>query len=161
MFGPTIDSLKKENFKDITNTNKSYWVLDTAASEHVTKNKELLRVFKELKLSMKCTNNSCCIFEGYGTFFGMINNHQITLHKVYSKNINKNIISVVKLAKAGINVEICNNDNESINILLKNNNKDLIEVIQPDDFNIPRICLTNKNNELSINAIDHQDHISL
>ena len=61
---------------------------------------------------MKCANNTLCHFEGYGTYYEIINNHKFTLNKVYySTNSNKNIISGIKLAKSGINISI-NNINE-------------------------------------------------
>jgi len=71
---------------------------------------------------MKCANKSTCTFEGFGRFNGIINGHKIILEKVfYSKDINKNLIGGVKLAKDGYNATILyKNDNIYLKIF-KNN----------------------------------------
>ncbi|OUM62385.1 hypothetical protein PIROE2DRAFT_11344 [Piromyces sp. E2] len=93
---------------------------------------------------MKCENNSVCNFEGYGTYHGIINNYDITLDRVYySKESNKNILSGIKLATKGINIQINNTKNNGTTILLKDKNNNIIDIIKPDSYNIPRIKISN------------------
>jgi len=50
---------------------------------------------------MRCPNNSFCIFNGVGTFEGIINGRFIKLENVYySKHINKNLLGGIRLAKS-------------------------------------------------------------
>lgn len=52
---------------------------------------------------MKCANNSICKFNGIGTYEGSINGLNIKLENVlYSKDINKNLLSGIKLAQNGM-----------------------------------------------------------
>ena len=60
-------------FDNFNNFKKfSIWTFDTGSSEHITNNKNLLNNFKYKTISMKCANNTECIFEGYGSYTGII-----------------------------------------------------------------------------------------
>ncbi|OUM58204.1 hypothetical protein PIROE2DRAFT_64577 [Piromyces sp. E2] len=52
--------------------NKTTWTFDTGASEHITNNKNILKNFKEEKVTLKCANNSLCEFEGTSVYEGTI-----------------------------------------------------------------------------------------
>eukprot|EP00833_Pecoramyces_ruminatium_P016378 jgi/Orpsp1_1/1190410/evm.model.d7180000078806.1 len=137
---------KKEDFSE--------WTFDTGASEHITNDKSLLVNFKQQRIIMNCANKSSCIFEGYGMFHGEINGNKITLDKVlYSKDINKNLISGIKLAKNGINslIKVVNNDTY---LTLINNNNKIITSIKCDHFNIARVNIKNSNEFYSINSTE-------
>jgi hypothetical protein len=55
-------------------------------------NKEILTNFRNETVKMRCANNSLCIFNGVGTFEGIINGGFIKLENVYySKHINKKL----------------------------------------------------------------------
>jgi len=83
--------------------NKSVWLYDSGAGEHLTNNKRLLINYKEEQSVLTCANGSNLIFEGYGEFHGFINNHRITFKRVlYSKDVSRNIISGIELAKMDI-----------------------------------------------------------
>ncbi len=110
------------------NNNKvTSWVYDTGASEHITNNKNILTDFIEKQITMKCANNSNCVFQGYGTYTGKINNYHIKLNKVfYSKDISTNLISGTKLANSGINCEVSQYYNKS-QLTLSTNNKIILK----------------------------------
>ena len=132
----------------------STWTFDTGASEHITNNKDLLHDFKENPITMSCANNSSCHFEGYGTFYGMINGHIITLDKVlYSPDINKNLISGIKLANNGIFSNI-KNINNTIHLNLTTKNDDLIASIKPNEVNIVRIKFKNLIMDPNVNSTE-------
>jgi len=83
--------------------NKSIWLYDSGAGEHLTNDKSLLLNYKEEKVVLKCANGSPCVFEGYGEFHFNINSHKIILKRVlYSKDVARNMISGVELAKINI-----------------------------------------------------------
>jgi len=110
--------------------NNTIWTFDTGASEHITNNKDILKNFKEEKITLRCANNSLCEFEGIGTYEGTINGYNIILENVlYSKHINKNLLSGIKLAKNGmkcnlkarkgkvfLTLKTKNNKNRTVNI---------------------------------------------
>jgi len=49
---------------------------------------------------MQCTNNSICKFDRGGTYEGSINGCTIKFENVlYYKQVNKNILSAIKIAK--------------------------------------------------------------
>ena len=91
------------NACSINNFNKSYWLFDSGAGEHLTNNINLLKNFKEEKITLRCANNTICTFDGYGEFTFKINSYKINLKRVlYSKDVVKNIISGNELIKLGI-----------------------------------------------------------
>ena len=95
------------------------WTYDNECSEHMTYDKNILKNFNKLDIKMKCANNTICNFEGRDTFEGMINGNYIKLNDVYySPNINKNLISGIKLAKEGYSCKI-KNKGENIILYLK------------------------------------------
>ena len=139
--------------------NESTLTFDTGASEHITNERGLLENFKEEKITMSCANNSTCVFEGYGTFRGKINGYEIVLDKVlYSKDINKNLISGIKLAKMGIFSNIKSVNNKTY-LNLTNENNTIIAQIVPDNYNIARIKLTSSNS--NINSTETGDNLKI
>jgi len=139
----------------------STWTFDTGASEHITNNRELLENYKEKTVTMSCVNNSFCIFEGYGIFRGEINGHIITLDNVfYSPEINKNLISGIKLANSGILSSI-KNINNTIFLNLTTKNNESITLIKPNEFNIARINFKNLINSSDINSTEVDKNIEI
>lgn len=102
-------------FLDTITPKITMWTFDTGASEHITNDITILENFVRDKFTMKCANETTCSFEGYGTFRGKVNGNSIFLEKVlYSKDINKNLIGGIKLAKEGYKMNIENANNEII-----------------------------------------------
>ena len=116
----TIEVL--HDYNNNKNNNKEeevIWTYDIGCSEHMTYDKNILKNFYKLDIKMKCANNTICNFEGRDTFEGMINGNYIKLNDVYySPNINKNLISGIKLAKEGYSCKI-KNKGENIILYLK------------------------------------------
>ena len=144
----------------------TFWTFDTGASEHITNDKSLLYNYTEERVIMKCANKSTCIFEGFGSFQGTINGFEIILPKVlYSKHVNKNLISGVKLAKEGI-ISLINNNNQSIQLILKNknniigkfiaNNANIIKIPIWSDFELNE--LSEQSMKLWHNRLGHFYH---
>jgi len=109
---------------------KSKIFYNTGTSEHITNNKDILTNLREEKIIMKCANNSLLEFNGVGTYEGNINGYYIKLDSVfYSKDINKNLFSGIKLAS---NRENCSlkrkNKNIFFNLKIKNKNKKIINL---------------------------------
>jgi len=127
----TINYDSDNNEKYLFNINKgnnnkenfTTWVYDTGASEHITNNFSILTNFVKLPVTMKCANNSSIDFQGYGTYYGKLNDHNIKLNKVYfSKDVSQNLISGVKLAQSNITCELKNYLNKPELNLSYNNN---------------------------------------
>ena len=137
-------NFKDKFYKNNNNINnnctvKSVWLYDSGAGEHITNNKELLKNFKQENIKLNCANGSPCEFEGYGEFEFEINNTKIKLERVYySKNVIKNMISGVELARTNIKAILENINNEVVLKLLDQNYKPFAS------FN------ANKNNEINI-----------
>ena len=117
---------------------------------------------------MRCPNNSFCIFNGVGTFEGIINGRFIKLENVYySKHINKNLLGGIRLAKSEYVWEIFNQNGETTLYLRfgfnKKENKNLVEKFITDEFNIKRIPikLVNRQNDDTIYANNdkHREYI--
>ncbi len=135
------------------------WTYDTGCSEHITCDKSILKNFKNEKTNMKCANNTICTFEGVGVFEGTINKHPIKLENVYySKQINKNLLSGIKLANDGLSCEIESKNNKTWLKLkdVKKENKKVIGSFSADEFNIVRIPSKMKRN-ISINTITNDN----
>ena len=143
---PEINELRKLDNKITT------WTYDTGCSEHITNDKNILNEYKENKIDMKCANDSICKVEGVGTFEGTINSYPVKLENVYySRNINKNLISGMKLANIGIVSEI-KSDNKEVWLKLKNNiSNQTIGKFTTDENNIVRIPIKIVNK--SINTV--------
>jgi len=153
-----------ENLKNDENDKTITWTYDTGCSEHMTHDKSILKDYRNNETNMKCANNTICKFEGVGTFEGTINNYPIKLENVYySKDINKNLLSGIKLAYNGLTGEIKKNNNKQTQLILSSKNNEnsyIIGKFTADNYNIVRIptklenkyiyCITNKNkNELN------------
>ena len=126
--------------------NRSTWLYDSGAGEHLTNDKSLLINYKEEKTILKCANNSPCIFEEYGEFHLNINSHKIILKRVlYSKDVSRNMLSGVELAKIHIKAitDVTKDNNARLTLLDEHNN-----------------CIgtfhANNNNEILITAIYNQ-----
>jgi len=104
------------------NYNKDEWLYDSGTGEHTTNNKSILRNFKNEKINLSCANGTKCTFDGYGETILNINNYKIKLNRVlYSKDVTKNMISGIELAKIGIKVIIEEiNNNVTLKMLDKN-----------------------------------------
>jgi len=103
--------------------NKSSWLYDSGAGEHLTNDKSLLINYKEEKCILKCANNSSCVFEGHGEFHFFINSHKIVLKRLlYSKEVSRNIISGIELAKIDIKALTERSDRVKLTLIDKNNN---------------------------------------
>ena len=177
MYDKNLDSFEpleekkntKENYENkcislVLNSSEdtTIWTFDTGASEHITNNKDILSNFREEKISMQCANNSICEFDGVGTYEGSINGYNIKFENVlYSKQVNKNLLSGIKLAKNGLKCNIKSrrdkvfltlkttlenkrtinigtfkaNKNNTIHILTKNksNLKNCIDIVSPEE----------------------------
>jgi len=128
---------------------KTIWLYDTGAGEHITNDKSILNNFKEEKITLKCANNTFCDFEGYGDVNITINNKNINLNKVYySKDIAKNMLSGIKLVKCGVKILIEEINNEVVLKLLDNNYKTIAS------FN------ANKNDEINITGVQNKNNIN-
>ena len=137
---------------NISTTHSTTWTYDSGTIAHTTNNKKLLTNFTKQKIYLKCANNTSIEFEGYGDFSGVINNNLIILKNVlYSKNVNKNLISGIQFAKSGIKT-IINYENNQPCLSLFNNNDDLINKYYSNNgrstFTIRFQHLQNNNNEL-------------
>jgi len=67
------------------------------AQVNLTNNKDLLHNYKEEKTVLRCANKTLCTFDRYGQFEFSKNNHHIKLDRVlYSKNVEKNMLSGVR-----------------------------------------------------------------
>lgn len=120
------------------------WTYDTGASEHITNDKSILENFTKQRITMRCANKSQCTFEGYGTFTGTINGHEITLKRVlYSKEINKNLISGIELAKDGIDASIKHINNNTT--LFVNKGDILMGMFKANGSNIIKIPILQRD----------------
>ena len=138
-------SFKNSGILLMNKYNKSSWLYDSGAGEHLTNDKSLLINYKEEKCILKCANNSSCVFEGYGEFHFFINSHKIILKRVlYSKEVSRNIISGIELAKIDIKALTERSDNR-VKLTLMDNNNNTIGTFH-----------SNNNNEILITAI-HND----
>lgn len=80
----SINLVTAEDFDN----NITMWTYDSGSSEHITNDKSLLKNYTEQIITMKCANDTECHFEGFGTYKGIINGHEITLNKVlFSKSV--------------------------------------------------------------------------
>jgi len=132
-----------KNISSINFYDKSYWLYDSGAGEHLTNNKNLLKNYKKEEIELTCANNTVCTFEGYGEFSFFINNYKIILKRVlYSKDVAKNMISGVELAKLGIKTLTESINNDTVKITLMDN---LYKTIGS--------FVSNSRNELIITAI--------
>jgi len=108
-----INLIKTSKIQKQNNNDLITWTYDTGCSEHITHDKNILNGYRNDETLMRCANNAICKFEGVGSFEGTINNHPIRLKEVYySKDVNKNLLSGVKLANDGLTCEIQSEDNE-------------------------------------------------
>jgi len=140
-----VCSFKNSGVLLMNKYNKSSWLYDSGAGEHLTNDKSLLINYKEEKCILKCANNSSCVFEGYGEFHFFINSHKIILKRVlYSKEVSRNIISGIELAKIDIKALTERSDNR-VKLTLMDNNNNTIGTFH-----------SNNNNEILITAI-HND----
>eukprot|EP00833_Pecoramyces_ruminatium_P007370 jgi/Orpsp1_1/1181402/evm.model.c7180000077088.1 len=94
-----FDSDEDENYSNTLNNYKNKKINHVNLKNNINKNESI----KKEKVILKCANNSPCTFEGHGEFHFFINSHKIILKRVlYSKDVSKNMISGVELAKIGI-----------------------------------------------------------
>jgi len=143
------------------NFERSIWLYDSGAGEHLTNNKNLLINYRKEKIVLRCANGTPCAFEGYGEFHFYINSTKIILKRVlYSKEVTRNIISGIELAKTNVSA-VTTKDSNLKRILFKNNEKykKLINDNRPGviflDKNLKIVgnFFANKNNEVLITAI--------
>ena len=128
---------------------KSIWLHDSGAGELVTNNKDLLINFKKEKINLRCANNTLCEFEGYSKAVLTINKRKVILERVYySKDVVKNMISGIELAKSGVKS------------LLNKVNNDVILRLLDKDYKIFASFNTNKNNEAYIVSIDEDVNLN-
>ena len=143
------DPITQNGIDHVTNTKSSLWTIDTGACEHITRDKSLLSNFVPNKMVLRCANNTTCTFEGYGTFHGIINNFPVTLNRVlYSKNVNKNLISGIKLASEGILFSTGTIDNKTFVKLSSSKDNSTLGYFYNQD-NIIRIPILQGSNNLS------------
>jgi len=75
--------------------------------------------FRKENINLKCANDSLCKFEGVGTYEGNINGIAIRLENVlYSNQVNKNLLSGIKLTKNGMKY-ILRSRNDKVYLSLK------------------------------------------
>ncbi|ORX38088.1 hypothetical protein BCR36DRAFT_313616, partial [Piromyces finnis] len=140
MFGPTADNIESKIKSNEKMDDPNISNPENESSEHITNNKEILKNFIDEKIIMNFTNKSSCIFE-------------IVLDKVlYSKDVNKNLISGIKLTKSGISTQIKNNNNQVFLTLFDIQNNE-ISNHEPDINSIIRIKF--------INTIQQPNHIKI
>jgi len=136
------------NACSINNFNKSYWLFDSGAGEHLTNNINLLKNFKEEKITLRCANNTICTFDGYGEFTFKINSYKINLKRVlYSKDVVKNIISGNELIKLGIIAITEPTNNDMVKLTLKDLGGNVIGTFHSNEYN-EIIIAANHNNEM-------------
>jgi len=83
-----------------------------------------------------CANGSICQFEGYGTYECFINKQYIKLEKVlFSKNVHKNLISGIELAKSGFISLIDSSDGEKARLKLWDKNKTKLGTFLSSKYN--------------------------
>ena len=177
MYDKTIDNFEpleeKENTKEncddrcvslVLNSSgdTTVWTFDIGDSEHITNNKEILSNFREEKISMQCANNSICQFDGVGTYEGSINGYNIKFENVlYSKQVNKNLLSGIKLAKNGLKCNIkARKDNIYLTLKTKLKNKRTVNIgtFKANKNNTIHIDTKNKQNIMNcIDIISHEE----
>ena len=77
-----LNTVKEISHINQEKQNKSEWLYDSGAGEHITNNKNLLTNFKKEHIQLRCANNTYCDFEGYGEFEFTINNHYFKFKRV-------------------------------------------------------------------------------
>ncbi|OUM59001.1 hypothetical protein PIROE2DRAFT_64053 [Piromyces sp. E2] len=166
------NSTKEEMIESIislvedSSSNKITWTFDTGASEHITNNKEILTNFKEKEITLKCANGSTCNFDGIGTYEGSINGYNIILDNVlYSKDVNKNLLSGIKLAKNGMKCNFKSRKNKVyLSLKTKNSNKRIVNIgtFKANKNNTIRITTENKiKPETCIDIISDEDLLEI
>jgi len=143
--------------------NKTVWTFDTGASEHITNDKKILKNFKEEDVVMRCANGSICKFNGIGTYEGNINGYDIKLENVlYSNEINKNLLSGIKLTKNGMKCNLkSRRDKVYLTMKLRNNNKRTVNIgtFIANDNNTIHIITKNKNySDLTLDNISSDEY---
>ena len=166
-----LDQEETEKLNNIQNMNlkvnlskpsekKTNWVFDTGASEHITNNKDILEDYIEHQVTLKCANNSLCQFEGMGSYTANINGFPVKLDNVlYSKNINKNLLSGIKLAKNGLITNLKSRKGKTyLTFKFKNKNKKIINVgtFEADNNNIIQVPM---NSLTTISNVEYENEI--
>jgi len=143
-----VCALSKFEVSLLNTCKKSIWLYDSGAGEHLTNDKSILLNYKEENISLKCANNTYMTFEGYGEFHFYINSHRIVLKRVlYSKEVSRNLLSGVELAKMNIKaITDIDKDKNVVLSLIDNYKNKLIGKFY-----------SNVNNEILITAVHSKE----
>eukprot|EP00833_Pecoramyces_ruminatium_P006369 jgi/Orpsp1_1/1180401/evm.model.c7180000073270.1 len=165
-----INCLHKQN-QHFTKNNKELvcWILDSGASINITNRIDKLTNIKKCNEKLYFANNQTVTTNYIGTFKGYINNQEIIINDVYySPIINKNLLSLGKLAQQNYKVifnmyhnKPCatiydEHQNKIINILSTTNNTFKFWIsTQPLYLNdIKKISINNEINYTNMKAND-------
>ena len=94
-------------------TNDGRWIIDSGASDHLCNQKELFTTLDEKAGSVEitCANNQVVLSSGIGTIelkttVGKISNNCVLEDVLYCENIGKNLLSLGKLDKHGMEITV-------------------------------------------------------
>ena len=137
------------------------FTIDSGASVHVTNSIEFLKDIREYKINLILPNKAKIRITKIGTLSGYINNKPFEIEDVlYSKELNKNLISYSILRKAGYLADYILID-DNIYFRLANKNQNLLCIAKENDANICNIIVSkrwNINNDQNIYNLELDDY---
>ena len=115
------------------------FTIDSGALVHVTNSIEFLKDIREYKINLILPNKAKIRITKIGTLAGYINNKPFEIEdELYSKELNKNLISYSILRKAGYLADYILID-DNIYFRLANKNQNLLCIAKENDANICNI----------------------
>jgi len=141
--------------------NKTEWLYDCGACEHITNNLTILKNFIREPNKLRCANGTYFTYEGYGEYEFKIKDRKYHLKRVlYSKEITKNIISAIELAKIGIKA-FTTFENNKVKLLIMDENYNIIQEIISNKHNQFFLKVYSINFVKSINSIDKVENFKM
>ena len=118
--------------------NKSIWLIDSGASSHMCKDRELFVSYKEYKQKVMVAGGNFVYAEGRGEVKIKVNKYSITLgNTLYVPSLQVNFLSVSKSVEKGAELNFKNDfvliRDRNNNILIKGFKKDNLFIFQSDN----------------------------
>jgi len=165
-----INYISKPIINTINNSSKrnsiSCWILDSGASINITNNINLLSDIKNCNEYIQLANGKSILSKQIGNFRGFINNNEFIIKNVYfSKEINKNLISVCQLTQQNYKIIFNTINNKPCAIIYDKNGKRIYNSYSNNSNTFKVWILTHKfnssNNEINIANLKSSEKLSL